>query len=70
MTSASASADADDTDMTPAEFKAAMDRGIPSEIVTSREEYLRRLDEIAGVLGPDWCEGMDPVDWVRRQRDE
>lgn len=35
----------DDTDMTSADFKAAMARGIPCEIVTSRDEYLRRLEE-------------------------
>lgn len=35
----------DDTDMTSADFKAAMARGIPCEIVTSREECLRRLEE-------------------------
>lgn len=28
------------------------------------------LDEIAGVLGPDWTAGMDSVTWVRAQRDD
>lgn len=27
------------------------------------------LDEVAGILGPDWTEGLDAVDWVRRQRE-
>ena len=29
----------DDTAMTPAEFRAARERGIPVRVVTSREEY-------------------------------
>lgn len=28
------------------------------------------VDEVAGVLGPDWTGGAGSVDWVRRQRDE
>ncbi|MER7078151.1 MULTISPECIES: hypothetical protein [Bacteria] len=27
------------------------------------------LDDIAGILGPDWTGGLDPVEWVRQQRD-
>ncbi|MGI8308406.1 hypothetical protein [Saccharopolyspora hattusasensis] len=27
------------------------------------------LDDVAGILGPGWTGGLDPVEWVRRQRD-
>lgn len=28
------------------------------------------LDDVAGILGPDWTGGLDSVEWVRRQRDD
>lgn len=36
-------------------------------IAESRERVT--LDDVAGILGPDWTEGMDPVEWVRRGRE-
>lgn len=27
------------------------------------------LDDVAGIFGADWTGGLDPVEWVRRQRD-
>lgn len=28
------------------------------------------LEDVAGILGPDWTGGLDSVEWVRRQRDD
>lgn len=28
------------------------------------------LDDVQGILGKGWTDGMDPVDWIRSQRDE
>ncbi len=38
------------------------------EAVPGSQEQLT-LDEVAGILGRDWTGGLDPVDWVRHQRD-
>jgi hypothetical protein len=27
------------------------------------------LDDVAGIFGADWTDGLDPVEWVRHQRD-
>ncbi|MDJ0491447.1 hypothetical protein QNA24_34265 [Rhodococcus qingshengii] len=38
------------------------------EAIPGSQEQLT-LDEVAGILGRDWTGGLDPVDWVRHQRD-
>lgn len=40
-------------------------RGI--EVVDSSRAAVA-LDEVAGIFGPDWTDGIDTVEWVRRQR--
>jgi hypothetical protein len=47
MISGMARDEVDDTDMTPAEFRAAMRRGRPVEIVSSREAYEARVQALA-----------------------
>lgn len=39
-----------DTDMTAADFRAAMERGVPAEVVTSREEFEARTRQLAGTF--------------------
>jgi hypothetical protein len=26
------------------------------------------LDDVIGLFGPDWTDGLDSVEWIRRQR--
>lgn len=40
----------DDTDMTAAELRAALDRGLPTDVVTSREEFEARSRQVAGTF--------------------
>lgn len=40
----------DDTDMTAADFRAAIERGVPVEVVTSREEFEARSRQVAGTF--------------------
>ncbi len=40
----------DDTDMTAAELRAALDRSFPTEVVTSREEFEARSRQVAGTF--------------------
>ena len=43
-------------------------RGIQED--TTRTMLRRPVEEGLGILGPDWLDGEDPTDWVRRLRDE
>lgn len=29
-----------------------------------------RVDDVVGILGGDWTEGLSSVDWIRSQRDD
>ncbi len=40
----------DDTDMTAAELRAALDHGLPTDVVTSREEFEARSRQVAGTF--------------------
>jgi hypothetical protein len=42
----------DDTDMTPEEFRAAQDHGVPVRIVASREEYEAEIQTISHITCP------------------
>lgn len=40
----------DDTDMTAAELRAALDCGLPTDVVSSREEFEARSRQVAGIF--------------------
>lgn len=40
------------------------------ELIPDEQMEPVSLDDVQGILGTGWTDGMDPVDWIRSQRDE
>lgn len=54
-------------------IKRSRTTGAPQEIKLEKIKPVNinsvDIEDVAGILGRQWCGGLDPVDWVRQQRD-